>query len=95
MKLFETIFQSLEPKTAISNMRLNSTLIIITGCLSIIITTILFAIAVYKGKAGVSEIIAYGTVITSFTGIGIWGKAAQKKTEVGQINNQSNTQQNG
>ncbi|MFA6925069.1 MAG: hypothetical protein WC223_12560 [Bacteroidales bacterium] len=90
MKLLETIYQSLQPKTSVSNMRLNSTLIIVTGCLSIIVTTILFAVAVYKGKAGVSEIIAYGTVITSFTGIGIWGKAAQKKTEIQQLNSQTN-----
>ena len=71
-------------------MRLNSTMIVVTGCLSILVTTTFFAIAVYNGKASLTDIIAYGAMITSFTGIGIWGKATQKKTEVQQSNTQSN-----
>ena len=95
MKILNTIYQSLHPNSIISNMRLNSTLIVFTGCFSIIVTTVLFAIGVYNGKASVSDIIAFGAMVTSFTGIGIWGKAAQKKTEVQQINNLTNTQPNG
>ena len=90
MKLLEIISESLHPKANVSNMRLNSTMIILTGCFSMVVITILFAIALFNGKVGVSEIIAFGTVLTSFTGIGIWGKAAQKKTEVQQSNSQDN-----
>ena len=86
MNLFETIKQSLQPQTTISNMRLNATLIVITGCLSMLVVTTCFAIAAYNGKVGMTDIIAFGTVVVSFAGVGIWGKAAQKKTEVQQSN---------
>ena len=90
MNLLKSITESLQPHTAISNIRLNATLIVITGCLSMLVVTTCFAIAAYKGKVGITDIITFGTVVVSFTGVGIWGKATQKKTEVQQSNPQTN-----
>ena len=94
MKLFQIIYQSLLPNNTVSNMRLATTFIVLTGCLSMLTLAIVFAVSAFSGKAGISDIIAFGTVVTSFTGIGIWGKVAQKKTEsqtnVEPINPQSN-----
>ena len=87
MKLLKTIYKSLQAETAISNMRINTTMIVLTGCICILINTIIFAIAFYRGSVSATDILAFGTVITSFTGVGIWGKAAQKKTETQQLNN--------
>jgi len=90
MSLLETVKQSLQPHTLISNMRLNSTLIVVTGCLSMLTVTTCFAVAAYHSKVGISDIITFGTVVVSFTGVGIWGKVAQKKTEVPPSNPQTN-----
>lgn len=76
----------LQEATKDSSMRLYGLLIVVTGCISVFLLSSVTAFALFSKQTidynGIAWLIG---AITVFIGVGITGKAAQKRTEISSV----------
>lgn len=77
----QKIWETIDSKASLSNMRFNVTCVTFTICFCLTIMTIVMCYMLYKEKISGSEMTAWAVILIGYGGLALGYKNAQAKTE--------------